>query len=65
MGCLCTILGRDDTEQEQGWANDVCPKCGKAFNAGDHIVVDEDNDIAYHYDCFEGPKPPFEEGATI
>jgi hypothetical protein len=66
MGCLCTLYGKDDTDQagQQEWANDVCPKCGKTFNQGDHVVVDEDNTV-YHYDCFEGPKPPFEEGTII
>jgi hypothetical protein len=43
--------------------NDVCPKCDKEFNMGDRILVDDDN-IVYHYDCFEGPKPTFEEGVV-
>jgi hypothetical protein len=68
MGCLCSLYGRDDASPDQAgqeeWANDVCPTCGKAFNTGEHVVVDDDN-VVYHYDCYEGPKPPFEEGATI
>lgn len=68
MGCLCSLYGRDDAGHDQKgqpeYANDVCPKCGRAFNVGDHIVVDEDN-VVYHYDCFEGPKPAFEPGATM
>jgi hypothetical protein len=68
MGCLCSLYGRDDFSPEQlrqqKGANDVCPKCGQAFEEGDHIVVDDD-DTVYHYSCFEGAKPPFEEGATF
>ena len=61
MGCLCSLYGRDDVSDEetgqQERANDVCPKCGRAFDTGDPIVTDE-SDVVYHYDCFEGPKPP-------
>lgn len=65
MGCLCSLYGRDEAGRDPAkWANDVCPTCGKPFNAGDEVVVDED-DVVYHYDCFEGPKPLFEEGAAI
>jgi hypothetical protein len=65
MGCLCSLYGRDEASAgQQEWANDTCPTCGKALNTGDHVVVDDD-DVVYHYDCYEGPKPPFEEGATI
>ena len=65
MGCLCSLYGRDEASAGQrGVGNDVCPTCDKPFNTGDHVVVDED-DVVYHYDCYEGPKPPFEEGATI
>jgi hypothetical protein len=65
MGCLCSLYGRDEASAgQQEWANDACPACGKAFDTGDHVVVDED-DVVYHYDCYEGTKPPFEEGATI
>jgi len=67
MGCMTCVLGKDDSGHDrtwqQEWANDVCPKCGKEFNLGDHILVDDDN-IVYHYDCFEGPKPPFKEGVV-
>ncbi len=51
--------GHDKTWQQE-WVNDVCQKCSKEFDLGDHILVDDDN-IVYHYDCFEGSKPPFEE----
>ena len=65
MGCMTCVLAREDSGYDktwqQEWANDVCPKCGKEFNLGDHILI-EDDSIVYHYDCFEGPKPPFEEG---
>ena len=64
MGCLCSLYGRDEASAGQEWANDACPTCGKPFNTGDHVVVDDDN-VVYHYDCYEGTKPPFEEGATI
>lgn len=46
--------GHDKTWQEE-WVNDVCPKCDRGFDAGDGLVVDDDN-VVYHYDCFEGPK---------
>ena len=64
MGCLCSLYGRDEASGGQPWANDTCPTCGKPFNTGDHVVVDDD-DVVYHYDCYEEPKPPFEAGATI
>jgi len=46
-----------------GVGDDVCPKCDKEFNLGDRILIDDDN-IVYHYDCFEGTKPLFEEGVV-
>ena len=58
------MYGRDEASAGQEWANDACPTCDKPFNTGDHVVVDDDN-VVCHYDCYEGTKPPFEEGATI
>ena len=66
MGCACALLGRDDTVEDEEaryrhGVNDVCPRCSEGFNSGDRILMDN-NDIVYHYDCFEGPRPLFREG---
>lgn len=54
--------GHDKTWQEE-WANDSCPKCGRGFDVGDRLVVDDDN-IVYHYGCFEGPNPTLEQNGA-
>jgi len=60
MGCACSLIGRDDVDDgdtgQPEWQNEVCPKCGTAFETSDRVVVDENN-VAYHYDCFDGPPP--------
>lgn len=64
----CSVFNQDESGHDrtwrQEWANSVCPKCSKAFNLGDRILVDEDNTV-YHHDCFEGAKLPFDEGTTF
>lgn len=42
------------------WANHTCPKCGKEFNLSDRILVTSQGRV-YHYDCYQGRKPPFRE----
>ena len=41
------------------WANGSCPECGGEFELSDRILTD-DEDVVHHYDCYRGPKPPFE-----
>jgi hypothetical protein len=60
----CAVFARDETGHDltwqPEWANTVCPKCNREFKQGDRLVVEDDNTV-YHYDCYEGDKPSFEE----
>jgi hypothetical protein len=53
--------GHDRTWQSE-WRHTTCPECGEGFEVGDHVVVDEETKVAYHYDCFKGDKSSLEEG---
>lgn len=64
ISCVVTSedeYGHDRTWQAE-WVHTSCPKCGEGFEVGDHVVVDEETKVAYHYDCFEGDKSSLEEG---
>lgn len=66
--CLsCAVFAKDETGRDRTWPeewNDVCPQCGESFSQGDRVLVVDDA-VVYHYDCYEGPKPSFEEALVV
>ena len=65
MGCHACVLSRKEESVQartwqEGWARQACPNCGKGFNLGQCIVVQDEN-IVYHCECIEEPKQSFEE----
>jgi hypothetical protein len=61
----CVVLSKDefghDRTWQEEWVHNPCPECGKGFEVGDHVLVDDEK-VAYHYHCYKGPKPSLEEG---
>lgn len=65
----CVISSQDeyghDRTWQSKWIDTLCPICGRGFEVGDHVLVDEDTITAYHVECYNGPEAALDEGVVI
>ena len=66
--CLsCSVFAKDETGHDKTWPekwNDTCPECGQKFVQNDRVLIADDA-VVYHYDCYQGDKPAFEDALVF
>ena len=64
----CVVSSEDEYGHDRSWQSEwidtTCPGCGKGFEVGERVLVDEDTKVAYHDGCFQGSNPSLEEGVV-